>query len=90
VTGPAFLTPALAQAYPRSAPGRLTSLHSSSTTVDMRLTGVGTGVLDVWVPGSTAPSVTSSGLTGVAVVAQTGGGYRLTANASGEYALAVG
>ncbi|MFC7484800.1 glycoside hydrolase family 5 protein [Luedemannella flava] len=82
---PAFLQPALSQAYPRAVPGRLTSLSSSPTGVDLSLTGDGTGSLDVWVPGATAPTVTSTGLTGLTVSQGPDGGWRLTANASGAY-----
>jgi hypothetical protein len=82
-------TTALAQAYPRAAPGRLTSLSSSPTTVDMSLTGTGSGTLDVWVPGHAAPKVSSNGLAGLTVTAQDGGGFRLTAQAAGEYALTL-
>jgi hypothetical protein len=57
--------------------------------VDLRLTGTGTGTLDVWVPGHAAPTVSSTGLAGLAVTAQDGGGFRLTAQASGEYALSL-
>jgi hypothetical protein len=89
VDGPAFLTPALAQAYPRAAPGRLTSLRSSATTVDLRLSGTGTGVLEVWIPGTTAPTVDATGLAQVSVTPGADGGWRLTAYASGAYTLAL-
>jgi hypothetical protein len=89
VPGPSFLIPALSQAYPRAAPGRLTALTSSPTTVDMSLTGTGTGTLDVWVPGTATPNVTATGLTGLAVTAQPAGGWRVTAQASGDYSLTV-
>jgi hypothetical protein len=89
LAGPAFLTPALAQAYPRAAPGRLTSLSSSPTTVDMRLSGNGTGTLDVWIPGPGAPAVTAQGLADQQLRRQ-GGGWRLSARTSGAYSLTVG
>ena len=55
----------------------------------MRLTGTGSGALDVWVPGRTAPSVTATGLASLVVTPQDGGGFRLTAQASGPYTLSV-
>jgi hypothetical protein len=87
---PAFQTTALDQAYPRSAPGRLTALSSSPTGVDLRLAGAGTGVLDVWIPGTGKPTGSSTGLRGVTITAQAGGGWRLSAHAAGAYSLNVG
>src|SRR5215813_12854286 len=78
---PPFQTTALSQAYPRTAPGRLTALRSSPSTVEMSLAGTGTGQLDVWVPGRAKPTVASTGLTHVAVTAQPDGGWRVTASA---------
>ncbi|WP_051450777.1 glycoside hydrolase family 5 protein [Actinospica robiniae] len=82
-------TVALSQAYPRSAPGRLNTLTSSATGVDLRLAGSGSGTLDVWIPGSASarPAVAVHGLTGLALAAQPGGGWRLTAQAAGAYDL---
>ncbi|MET7989001.1 cellulase family glycosylhydrolase [Streptomyces sp. NPDC005281] len=85
---PAFEITALSQAYPRSAPGRLTSLRSSLTKRNLRLAGSGTGTLDVWVPGADRPEVRNSGLTGIRLAAQPGG-WRLTAQTSGRYTLRV-
>jgi hypothetical protein len=85
---PAGYTAALAQAYPRAAPGRLTSLSSSPTTLYLYQSGTGTGVLDVWVPGTTRPTIESTGLTAI-VVAAGQGGFRLTASANGDYALTL-
>lgn len=87
--GPGFLKPALGQAYPRSAPGRIRTLTSSAVDVDLKLTGNGSGTLDVWIPASDTakPNVTTQGLTGVSLVAQAGGGWRLTAVAAGAYSL---
>jgi hypothetical protein len=85
---PAFRTTALAQAYPRSAPGRLSRLVSSPTTVNLSLAGNGTGLLDVWIPrGRSADSWT--GLRGVNITATPGGGFRLTGTAAGAYTLSV-
>ncbi|MFF8532261.1 glycoside hydrolase family 5 protein [Streptomyces sp. NPDC015532] len=86
--GPAFETTALSQAYPRSAPGRLSSLRSSLTERDLRLTGSGEGTLDVWVPGPGRPEAKGSGLTGIRL-AERAGGWRLTAHTSGRYTLHV-
>uniref|UniRef100_A0AAU3I8A0 Cellulase family glycosylhydrolase n=1 Tax=Streptomyces sp. NBC_01393 TaxID=2903851 RepID=A0AAU3I8A0_9ACTN len=85
---PAFETTALSQAYPRSAPGRLSSLRSSLTERDLRLTGSGKGTLDVWVPGRGRPEAKGSGLTGIRL-AERPGGWRLTAHTSGRYTLHV-
>ncbi|MFD7879346.1 cellulase family glycosylhydrolase [Streptomyces sp. NPDC059766] len=85
---PAFETTALSQAYPRSAPGRLTSLKSSVTDRDLRLSGTGAGVLDVWIPGASRPAAEVRGLTGVQLSARPGG-WRLTAHATGSYTLHV-
>jgi hypothetical protein len=86
---PAFETTALSQAYPRSAPGRLSALRSSVTTRDLRLSGTGTGTLDVWVPGPNRPEATGSGLTDIKSAEQPGG-WRLTAHTSHRYTLHVG
>jgi hypothetical protein len=86
---PNFQTIALNQAYPRSAPGRLSSLSSSPTGVDLSLAGSGSGVLDVWIPGSARPQASATGLRNVALTAQPGGGWRLTADAAGAYSLNV-
>ncbi|MFD8734062.1 glycoside hydrolase family 5 protein [Streptomyces sp. NPDC059618] len=85
---PAHEITALSQAYPRSAPGRLTSLRSSLTGRDLRLAGTGTGTLDVWVPGASRPEAEQRGLTGIRTDRQPGG-WRLTARTSGHYTLHV-
>ena len=77
------------QAYPRSAPGRLSDLASSPAGVDLRLAGTGTGTLDVWIPGASKPAATWTGLRDVTLTAQPGGGWRLTGAATGGYALTV-
>jgi hypothetical protein len=86
---PAFQTTALDQAYPRSSPGRLSHLTSSPAGVDLDLAGRGTGTLDVWIPGASKPAGTWTGLTGVTLAAQPGGGWRLTGSAAGGYTLTV-
>jgi hypothetical protein len=83
----ALQTAALAQAYPRRAPGRLSELTSSSSTVHLQVAGSGTGTLEVWVPGTLKPTVSSSGLSNVDIAAQPDGGWRLTADAVGPYRL---
>ncbi len=77
------------QAYPRSAPGRLRSLASTPTAVDLSLAGNGTGLLDVWIPGAAKPAGSWTGLRGATVTAQPGGGWRLAGTAAGAYPLSV-
>lgn len=89
VPSPAFQTTALAQAYPRSAPGRLRTLRSSPTQIDLSLSGTGSGELDVWIPGTTRPAPSATGLTGLTLTSQSSGGWRLTAHADGAYSLAL-
>ncbi|MGW2821954.1 glycoside hydrolase family 5 protein [Streptomyces sp. NPDC001443] len=88
LASPAFEITALSQAYPRSAPGRLTSLKSSVPDRDLRLSGSGKGILDVWIPGASRPATTVHGLTGVQL-SERPGGWRLTARATGSYTLQV-
>lgn len=85
---PAFRTAALGQAYPRSAPGRLSRLTSSPRTVNLSLAGTGTGLLDVWIP-SPRTAASWTGLRGVTITARPGGGWRLTGTAEGGYTLSV-
>ena len=86
---PAFRTTALGQAYPRSAPGRLSRLVSSPTTVNLSLAGNGTGLLDVWIPGAARPAGSWTGLRGVTITPRQGGGWMLAGTAAGGYALSV-
>jgi hypothetical protein len=86
---PAFRTTALGQAYPRSIPGRLSRLTSSPTTVNLSLSGNGAGLLDVWIPGAGKPAGSWTGLHGVTISAQPGGGWRLTGTAADDYTLSV-
>ncbi|KRB37811.1 glycoside hydrolase family 5 protein [Microbacterium sp. Root180] len=76
----------LSRAYPRSAPGILTSL--SADGAGLRLTGTGGDGcgLEVWVPGSARPDVSSSGLSGVEVTVVPGG-WSVTGCADGDYEL---
>ncbi|WP_144070009.1 glycoside hydrolase family 5 protein [Nonomuraea indica] len=75
----------LSRPYPRSAPGRLTSLASDQTSLTARGEGRGCG-LDVWFPGGARPVVSSTGVTGVAA-RRTPGGWRITGCTHGAYAL---
>lgn len=75
----------LSRPYPRSAPGRLTSLTSDQASLTAQGEGNGCG-LDVWFPGSVRPVVRSAGLTGVAA-RQAPGGWRITGCARGAYTL---
>ncbi|GEE01034.1 hypothetical protein nbrc107696_14800 [Gordonia spumicola] len=68
----------LAQAYPRAVPGRLTSTSAHG------FAGVGTGRVEAWIPGSARPTVTSTGLSDVALT-RVDGGWRLTARSAGRY-----
>jgi hypothetical protein len=88
VPSPGFQTAALAEAYPRAAPG-LRTPSSSPTNVNLRLTGDGAGTLGVWIPGTAQPPVTVTGLSRLALTAQPGSGWRLIARAAGPYSLAV-
>ena len=43
----------------------------------------------MWIPGAAAPTASATGLTGLTIAPQPGGGWRLTAHAAGGYTLAV-
>jgi endoglycosylceramidase len=77
----------LGRAYPRSAPGVLTSL--SAEGAELELAGVaaenGCG-LEVWVPGSSEPTVDASGITNVETT-KVPGGWSVTGCAEGKYTL---
>ncbi|MGI5489810.1 cellulase family glycosylhydrolase [Microtetraspora malaysiensis] len=75
----------LSRPYPRSAPGRLTSLTSDQASLTAQGEGAGCG-LDVWFPGGARPDVRSAGLTGVNA-RQTPGGWRISGCARGAYTL---
>lgn len=75
----------LSRPYPRSAPGRLTSLTSDQASLTAQGEGSGCG-LDVWFPGGVRPVVSSAGLTGVAA-RQAPGGWRITGCTRGAYTL---
>lgn len=77
----------LSRAYPRSAPGTLSMLSANGP--DLLLTGNASHDscgLEVWVPGTTKPTVHSTGVTAIATVAVPGG-WLVTGCASGRYTL---
>ena len=79
----------LSRAYPRSAPGVLTALEADGAHVSLagsvaeRSCG-----LEVWVPGSAEPELSSSGITDAATAAVPGG-WRITGCADGDYTLST-
>ena len=83
--------PILGRAYPRAAPGRLTSLTSDPTTGLLALAGSTDetgGELDLWVPdlGLGAPVVTGTNI-GPATATAVPGGWRVSAHAASGYEL---
>ncbi|WP_066373771.1 cellulase family glycosylhydrolase [Herbidospora mongoliensis] len=79
----------VSRAYPRTVPGRLTSVSSDPERRHLRLTGTGgTGRcdLDVWAPGATRPAVTASGMSSVAF-REVPGGWRISGCPAGDFAL---
>ena len=89
----------LSRPYPRAAPGHLVTLQSDGDSATLQLTGVSdTGVsdagpgttLDLWVPdrGQGKPFLTGTGL-GAMQTITVPGGYRLLADVSGNYAVAL-
>ncbi|GAA0385147.1 hypothetical protein Acor_48390 [Acrocarpospora corrugata] len=81
--------PPASRAYPRAAPGRLTSLWSGAERRGLRLSGTGGGGhcdLDVWVPGEERPAVASTGITSIAF-REVPGGWRISGCPAGDYRL---
>ncbi|WP_243075056.1 glycoside hydrolase family 5 protein [Microbacterium sp. SS28] len=79
----------LSRAYPRSAPGALTSLKADGARVELAGTTEDEGCgLEVWVPGSAAPEIDSSGVTALKT-AQVAGGWLVTGCAEGDYSLST-
>jgi endoglycosylceramidase len=80
----------LGRAYPRAAPGALRELSSDPTTGALTVSGFATrgGTLDVWLPPGPRPRATGSNVTGIQLRSSSGG-YRLRAQAKGDYALRV-
>jgi endoglycosylceramidase len=71
----------LSHAYPRAVPGELTELTGTG------FTGVGTGLVEAWYPGTDRPAVHTVNLSDVEFD-QVDGGWRMTAQAAGEYSVA--
>ncbi len=89
-------SPILSRAYPRSAPGRLTSLRSDGVAGTLSLSGDASQAtaharLVVWVPGTGAkPKLGGQGIAAVAWT-KVSGGWLVSANVChGGYTLAVG
>ena len=79
----------LSRAYPQSAPGVLTSLKGVGAKVELAGTTESEGCgLRVWIPGTTKPDPTVSGITKVAV-AEVPGGWFITGCADGDYTLST-
>ena len=91
---PAPFQQILGRAYPRAAPGALTSLTSDSASGTLHLSGAagpnsGSSLLDVWVPAAGgAPVISGTNVSAVRTTAVPGG-YRITAKAAGSYQLSV-
>ncbi len=89
-------SPILSRAYPRSAPGRLTSLRSDGVAGTMSLSGDATDAsararLVVWVPGTGAkPKLGGQGIQGVTWTKVTGGWLVSAGVCHGGYTLAIG
>ncbi|WP_052441818.1 cellulase family glycosylhydrolase [Streptacidiphilus anmyonensis] len=87
----------LGRAYPRAVPGALTSLTSDTASKAFALTGVAPAAtaggpactLDVWYPGATKPTPSTTGIAQL-TVRQVTGGWRVTGCASGRYRLSIG
>jgi endoglycosylceramidase len=77
----------LSRAYPRSAPGVITSL--SATGPKLKLAGIaknsGCG-LDVWIPGRDKPVLTTTGVSNL-VATSVQGGWSITGCADGKYTV---
>ena len=77
----------LGRAYPRSAPGEITTLAAQGSDIllagraDKRACG-----LDVWVPGAARPMVHTMGVTNVELT-KAPGGWSVSGCASGHYTL---
>jgi hypothetical protein len=79
----------LSRAYPRSAPGAITSLAADGASIDLTGSAPGGGCgLEVWVPGTTAPQPDTSGISDVEV-AEVPGGWLVTGCVDGDYSLAT-
>jgi endoglycosylceramidase len=87
---PQFVLP-LSRAYPRAAPGRLTSLQSDPVSGRLRLRGVTrrAGVVSLWIPGlgASAPPLVSGGA--VVLTPVPGGWLASVTVGGGAYAVGV-
>ncbi len=80
----------LGRAYPRSAPGAITTLAAQGSIILLAGTAQSrTCGLDVWVPGTAKPEVHTKGVTNVETSAVPGG-WSVTGCASGRYTLTTG
>ena len=79
----------LSRAYPRSAPGVLTSLKAEGADVDLAGTADDHSCgLDVWVPGTAEPDVRATGISDIETTAVPGG-WSVTGCADGDYTLST-
>jgi hypothetical protein len=79
----------LGRAYPRSAPGALTSLSAQGAAISLAGTASGRSCgLEVWFPGDTEPAPSTTGLSDVSV-SRVDGGWIVTACAEGDYSLST-
>ncbi|GAA1951123.1 glycoside hydrolase family 5 protein [Microbacterium deminutum] len=77
----------LSRAYPRTAPGELTSLTADGADVALAGTADTPGCgLEVWIPGTSQPEVHVTGITNLETTA-VDGGWSVTGCAEGEYTL---
>jgi len=81
-----------ARAYPRAAPGRLTSLESTTCDGNLRVTGSSQqqGTADLWIPSQSEnePAVTGVGINIIEAVKVTGG-WRIAVKVDGDYVIEV-
>ena len=79
----------LSRAYPRSAPGVLTSLEAEGAAVELAGTTPERSCgLEVWIPGAAEPDVDVTGITEVETTAVSGG-WIVTGCADGDYTLST-
>jgi hypothetical protein len=77
----------LSRAYPRVAPGRLTSLTADGPHVSLAGTTTDPSCdLEVWIPGAAEPDLKATGITNLQHVA-VDGGWSVTGCAKGDYSL---
>jgi endoglycosylceramidase len=80
----------LGRAYPRAAPGRLTSLTSDPDTGRLSLTGNGVGTLELWLPQAHHRTVSAGGKgIGEPKARRVPGGWQVEVKVSGAYTLEV-